>query len=133
MPATSLKDETLRAAGIRRGMAVPRHWQGQSRAVDVFDAKADALAVLDAAGAPVATVQIVAEAPAWYHPGRSGTIQMGPQNKLATFGEIHPRVLAAMDVKGPLVGFEIVLSTPFRRPRRRARRARRSMSPTSWR
>jgi phenylalanyl-tRNA synthetase beta chain len=105
-----MKDETLRAAGIRRGLAVPRHWQGQARAVDAFDAKADALAVLEAAGAPVSTVQVVAEAPAWYHPGRSGTIQMGPQNKLATFGELHPRVLAAMDVKGPLVGFEIVLN-----------------------
>jgi phenylalanyl-tRNA synthetase beta chain len=105
-----MKDETLRAGGIRRGLAVPRQWQGQSRPVDVFDAKADALAVLDAAGAAVASLQIVAEAPAWYHPGRSGTIQMGPQNKLATFGEIHPRVLAAMDVKGPLVGFEVVLS-----------------------
>jgi phenylalanyl-tRNA synthetase beta chain len=105
-----MKDETLRASGIRRGMAVPRQWQGGSRPVDVFDAKADALAVLDAAGAPVASMQVVADAPAWYHPGRSGTIQMGPQNKLATFGEIHPRVLAAMDVKGPLVGFEVVLS-----------------------
>ncbi len=105
-----MKDETLRASGIRRGQAVPRQWQGGSRPVDAFDAKADALAVLEAAGAPVATMQIVAGAPAWYHPGRSGTIQMGPPNKLATFGEIHPRVLAAMDVRGPLVGFEIVLS-----------------------
>ena len=105
-----MKDETLRAGGIRRGLAVPRQWQGGSRPVDVFDAKADALAVLDAAGAQVSTLQIVAVGPAWYHPGRSGTIQMGPQNKLATFGEIHPRVLAAMDVRGPLVGFEVVLS-----------------------
>ena len=104
------QDETLRASGIRRGQAVVRNWQGGARAVDAFDAKADALAVLEAAGAPVATVQIVAGAPSWYHPGRSGTIQMGPQNKLAYFGEIHPRVLAAMDVKGPVVGFEIVLN-----------------------
>ena len=104
------QDETLRAGGIRRGQAVVRNWQGGARAVDAFDAKADALAVLEAAGAPVATVQIVAGAPSWYHPGRSGTIQMGPQNKLAYFGEIHPRVLAAMDVKGPVVGFEIVLN-----------------------
>ena len=57
-----------------------------------------------------ASLQIVAGAPAWYHPGRSGTIQMGPQNKLAYFGEVHPRVLAAMDVKGPLVAFEVVLN-----------------------
>ena len=104
------QDETLRAGGIRRGAAVPRNWQGGARAVDAFDAKADALAVLEAAGAPAASVQIVAGAPAWYHPGRSGTIQMGPQNKLAHFGEIHPRVLAAMDVKGPVVAFEVVLN-----------------------
>jgi len=56
------------------------------------------------------TVQVVAEAPSWYHPGRSGTIQMGPQNKLATFGEIHPRILSDMDVKGPLVAFEVNLT-----------------------
>jgi phenylalanyl-tRNA synthetase beta chain len=105
------EDETLRASGIRRGLAVPRNWQGSQRPVDVFDAKADALSVLEATGAPVATAQVTADAPPWFHPGRSGTIQMGPKNKLAAFGEIHPRVLAAMDVKGPLVGFEVVLDT----------------------
>ncbi|MDO8352656.1 MAG: phenylalanine--tRNA ligase subunit beta, partial [Aestuariivirga sp.] len=104
------QDETLRAAGVRRGQSISRNWQGGARLVDAFDAKADALAVLDAAGAATATLQVVAGAPAWYHPGRSGTIQMGPQNKLAYFGEIHPRVLAAMDVKGPLVAFEVVLN-----------------------
>jgi phenylalanyl-tRNA synthetase beta chain len=103
-------DETLRACGVRRGAAVPRSWSGDARAVDAFDAKADALSVLEAAGAPVASLQVVAGAPSWYHPGRSGTIQMGPQNKLAYFGEIHPRVLSAMDVKGPLVAFEVVLN-----------------------
>ena len=66
--------------------------------------------MLEAAGAPVASLQIVAGGPSWFHPGRSGTIQMGPQNKLGFFGEIHPRVLAAMDVKGPLVAFELVLN-----------------------
>ncbi len=104
------QDETLRAAGIRRGAAVPRNWQGGARASDAFDAKADALAVLDAAGATVASIQVVAGAPPWYHPGRSGTLQMGPQNKLGHFGEIHPRILGDMDVKGPLAGFEINLS-----------------------
>lgn len=103
-------DETLRAAGIRQGEAVSRQWQGGVRAVDAFDAKADALAALEAAGAAVTSLQVVAGAPAWFHPGRSGTVQMGPQNKLAWFGEIHPRVLAAMDVKGPLVAFELVLN-----------------------
>ncbi len=103
-------DETLRAAGIRRGSAVSRNWQGDARAVDAFDAKADALAILEASGAATNSLQIVSGAPAWFHPGRSGTIQMGPQNKLAYFGEVHPRVLAAMDVKGPLVAFEVVLN-----------------------
>jgi len=80
----------LAGRGIRRGQAVSRNWQGDMRVVDAFDAKSDALAVLEAAGAPVATVQIVQGAPAWYHPGRSGTIQMGPQNKLAYFGIYTP-------------------------------------------
>jgi phenylalanyl-tRNA synthetase beta chain len=66
--------------------------------------------VLEAAGAAVGSLQVVAGAPAWFHPGRSGTIQMGPQNKLGFFGELHPRVLAAMDVKGPLVAFELILN-----------------------
>jgi phenylalanyl-tRNA synthetase beta chain len=104
------EDETLRASGIRRGDRVPRNWQGGARPVDAFDAKADALAVLEAAGAAVTTMQVVAEAPSWYHPGRSGTIQMGPQNKIATFGEVHPRVLAELDVKGPLIAFEVILN-----------------------
>ncbi|WP_395688584.1 phenylalanine--tRNA ligase subunit beta [Aestuariivirga sp.] len=105
------QDETLRAAGIRRGAFTGRNVHGGARAVDAFDAKADALAVLEAAGAAVSTLQVVAGGPEWFHPGRCGTIQMGPQNKLGFFGELHPRVLAAMDVKGPLVGFEIVLNT----------------------
>jgi phenylalanyl-tRNA synthetase beta chain len=102
------QDETLRAAGIRRGSFMPRNVQGPTRNVDIFDVKADVLAVLDVCG--VATPQIVSGAPAWFHPGRSGTLQMGPQNKIAFFGEIHPRVLSAMDVKGPLVAFEIILN-----------------------
>ena len=102
------QDETLRAAGIRRGNFTPRNVQGGARNVDVFDVKADVLAVLEVCG--VATPQIVSGAPAWFHPGRSGTLQMGPQNKIAFFGEIHPRVLSAMDVKGPLVAFEIILN-----------------------
>jgi phenylalanyl-tRNA synthetase beta chain len=103
-------DETLRAAGVRQGEATSRQWQGGLRSVDAFDAKADALAALEAAGAAISSLQVVAGAPSWFHPGRSGTIQMGPQNKLAWFGEVHPRVLAAMDVKGPLIAFELVLN-----------------------
>jgi phenylalanyl-tRNA synthetase beta chain len=102
------ENETLRAAGIRRGAAVSRNVHEAARTVDTFDVKADVLAVLEACG--IAAPQIVSGAPAWFHPGRSGTIQMGPQNKIAYFGEIHPRVLNAMDVKGPLVAFEIILN-----------------------
>ena len=67
MPATGRQDETLRAAGVRRGAAGPRHWQAEARAVDVFDAKADALAVLDAAARTCRQLsQIVAGGPPWY-------------------------------------------------------------------
>jgi phenylalanyl-tRNA synthetase beta chain len=104
------QDETLRAAGVRRGRTAERHWTGIARAVDCFDAKADLIAALDAAGAPVASLQIAAEAPVWYHPGRSGTLQLGPQNRLGWFGELHPRICALFGVKAPLVGFELVLN-----------------------
>ncbi len=103
------QDETLRAAGIRRGQAVQRNWTGSARPVDVFHAKADALDALAATSAPVASLQVVQGAPDWFHPGRSGTLQLGPKNQLAWFGEVHPRVLDAMDVRGPMVAFEIVL------------------------
>jgi phenylalanyl-tRNA synthetase beta chain len=105
-----LEDETLRAAGIRQGASAPKQWLGGARAVDAFDVKADVLAVLEACGMSAASLQVVQSAPEWYHPGRSGTIQMGPQNKLATFGEIHPKILKEMDVKGPMVAFEIILN-----------------------
>ncbi len=99
-------DQTLALTGVRRG-ASPRNWYDAARAVDAFDAKADALAALEAAGAPVASLQVTDDAPTWYHPGRSGTLRMGPKMVLAHFGELHPRVLDALDVKGPLAGFEV--------------------------
>ncbi len=104
------EDETLNAAGIRRGNTGSRHWEQASRAVHAFGAKADALATLEAAGAPVQSLQVVQGAPGWFHPGRSGTIQLGPKNQLGWFGEIHPRILNRLDVKGPLVAFEVVLN-----------------------
>jgi phenylalanyl-tRNA synthetase beta chain len=115
-------DETLRAAGIRRGTQTARNVQGGVRNVDVFDVKADVLAVIEACG--IASAQIASGAPAWFHPGRSGTVQMGPKNHLAYFGEIHPRILSAMDVKGPLVAFEIILNAlPAARAKTAARAA----------
>jgi phenylalanyl-tRNA synthetase beta chain len=103
------EDETLRAAGVRRGQSGARHWAERPRAVDLYDAKADLMAALEAAGAPVNSVQVVQGGPDWFHPGRSGTVQLGPKNQLGWFGEVHPKVLREMDVKGPLVAFEMVI------------------------
>jgi len=98
------------ACGLRSGRSGRRNWAEPSRPVDAFDAKADALAALAAAGAPTDKLQTVIDAaPGWYHPGRSGTLNLGPKTVLAAFGEIHPGVLAKMDVKGPVVGFEVYL------------------------
>ncbi len=101
-------DQHLQAAGLLVGAAAQRDPHGSRRMVDVFDAKADAEAVLAALGAP-ARVQITRKVADWWHPGRSGVIGLGP-NTLATFGEIHPRVLQAMDVKGPAVAFTILIA-----------------------
>jgi len=105
-------DQFMAATGLRRGLARPtgagRHWQGTA-AADIYDIKADAMAVLAAVGAPMAGIQVVQGGPAWFHPGRSGTFQMGPQTVFGAFGELHPRVLEALDVKGPVLAFEILL------------------------
>ncbi|HEX9905703.1 MAG TPA: phenylalanine--tRNA ligase subunit beta, partial [Propylenella sp.] len=118
------EDESVSVAGIRRGMNGPRHWSAPRRPVDVFDAKADAIALLRAAGAQPERLQAVAEGPSWYHPGRVGSLTLGPKNRLAVFGELHPGVLAAMDVAGPLVAFEVDLDAiPAPRSARTARPA----------
>ena len=98
-------EQALQATGLLIGAAAPRDPYGSRRPVDVFDAKADAEAVLAALGAP-AKVQVSRKVAGWWHPGRSGVIGLGP-NVLATFGEVHPRVLAALDVKGPAVAFTV--------------------------
>jgi phenylalanyl-tRNA synthetase beta chain len=106
------EDQFIAAAGIRHGYAsskgIGRHWSGTVMA-DAFDAKADALAVLAAAGAPMQALQIVPGGAGWLHPGRSGTIQIGPQNILGYFGELHPRALEALRADGPLMAFELIL------------------------
>ncbi|WP_417319912.1 phenylalanine--tRNA ligase subunit beta [Emcibacter sp.] len=101
--------QSLVLAGIRRGQTGARHWADAPENVSTFHAKADAEAILRGAGAKIDNAQIVPEAPSWYHPGRSGAIRLGPKNVLAYFGELHPKVLKALDVKGPLVAFEILL------------------------
>jgi phenylalanyl-tRNA synthetase beta chain len=75
----------------------------------VFEAKADALALLAGLGVPVGGLQIVAEGPAWAHPGRSATLRFGPKGVIGGFGELHPRILKALDAKGPVAAFEIHL------------------------
>src|SRR6185437_6317187 len=99
------------AAGVRRGTAklegAGRSWAGNAGAVGVFDAKADAVAALEACGAPVDRLQIEAGAPSWYHPGRSGVIKLGPKVVLGHFGEFHPKTLEGLDVSGSLCGFEV--------------------------
>jgi phenylalanyl-tRNA synthetase beta chain len=101
-------DQHLQAAGLLIGAAAQRDPHGSRRMVDVFDAKADAEAILSALGAP-ARVQITRKVADWWHPGRSGVIGLGP-NVMASFGEVHPRVLQAMDVKGPAVAFTILIA-----------------------
>jgi len=118
-------DQFTAATGIRRALAkaggIGRHWSSAAAPVDAFDAKGDAFAALAAAGAPMQALQVVSGGPAWFHPGHSGTIQIGPQNVLGHFGELHPGVLDALGAEGPLVGFEVILEKipePKARPTR---------------
>ncbi len=123
-------DQVIVAAGIRAGNAGSRNWAEQLRAVDVFDAKADVMDILTQLGAPTGSAQITAEAPSWYHPGRSGRLQLGPKGILAVFGEIHPGILKALDVDGPMVGFEIYLDNiPLPKSNKGTARARLDLSP----
>lgn len=96
------------AAGVRYGATAKKHWLENGRAYDVFDAKADALAAIAAANGPWDSAQVTTDAPAYYHPGRSGVLRLG-KNVLACFGELHPAVLKAFDLKGRVVAFEVYL------------------------
>lgn len=97
-------EQHVQVAGILIGRTGPKDVHGEARAVDIYDAKADAEAVLSAIGAP-AKVQIMRGADAWWHPGRHGKICLGPKKVLGVFGELHPKVLREMDIKGPAVAF----------------------------
>ncbi|MEE9428979.1 MAG: phenylalanine--tRNA ligase subunit beta [Paracoccaceae bacterium] len=110
-------------AGLLIGQNQGREPHAGRRGVDVYDAKADAQAVLSAIGAP-AKAQVLRDAPDWWHPGRSGRIGLGPKKVLAVFGEVHPKVLAAMDVKGPAVAFTVFpAAVPFPRSKSATRAA----------
>jgi phenylalanyl-tRNA synthetase beta chain len=115
------------AAGIRTGRAAlgadGRHWRNKRGPVDVFDAKADLLALLETLGLSVGNLQIVAEPASWAHPGRGGRVQLGPKLILGWFGELHPRLVAERELGGPVVAFEADLDAlPL--PRKKATRTR---------
>ncbi|NRB02481.1 MAG: phenylalanine--tRNA ligase subunit beta [Rhodobacteraceae bacterium] len=99
-------EEHLLVSGVLIGNTGPKDVHGQSRPVSVFDVKSDAEAVLAAMGAP-AKVQILRGAQSWWHPGRHGKICLGPKKVLGVFGELHPKVLSAMDIRGPAMAFTL--------------------------
>ncbi len=107
-------DQYLSAAGVRAGTArltgAGRHWDGKADAAGIFDVKADVFSILAALGVDPAKAQITRDAPAWYHPGRSGTLRLGPKVILAHFGEVHPGTLKTLDVEAPVAAFEIFLN-----------------------
>ena len=107
-------DERASLAIVLAGQKEPRGWDqrsngGKARAFDAFDAKAEALALLAEAGAPVDKLQVSGEAGAQFHPGQSATLRLGPKTVLARFGALHPRTLAAFDVEGPVAAVELFL------------------------
>jgi len=100
------EEQHMQISGVLIGRTGPKDVHGESRNVDVYDVKADAEAVLAAIGAP-AKVQIMRGAGPWWHPGRHGKICLGPKKVLGIFGELHPKVLREMDIKGPAMAFTI--------------------------
>jgi phenylalanyl-tRNA synthetase beta chain len=102
------KGQALVAAGLRAGSTGPKHWRKAARAVDLYDVKADAHAALAAMGVPAESLQSAADPPPWYHPGRAASLRQGPK-LLGHFGELHPAVLDALDVRPPVAGFEVFL------------------------
>ncbi len=110
--------QRLMAAGLRAG-ATPRNWLAPTRPVDAIDAKADLWSAMAAIGVPLDGLTLTQDAPAFYHPGRSATVRQGPKTVLGRFGELHPRVLAALDVTGPVAVFELDLDAVGDPKRRR--------------
>ncbi|HEY8194191.1 MAG TPA: phenylalanine--tRNA ligase subunit beta [Hyphomicrobium sp.] len=107
------EDQYLSAAAVRAGTArlggAGRHWDDTAKAAGVFDVKADVFAALTALGFDASKAQITRDCPPWYHPGRSGTLRLGPKTVLAYFGDVHPAILKALDVEAPVAAFEIFL------------------------
>ncbi len=105
----------------------PKRWDGQ-KSDDLFALKADLMSLLDQLGAPVASLQVAqGSAAAWWHPGRSARLQLGPKAVLAEFGALHPAALAALDAEGPIYGFEIWLEA-VPEPKRKAIKTRAALT-----
>ncbi len=103
-------DERLTLGVVLAGERTGRSWQsGKAQGFDAFDAKAEAMALLEAAGAPVGNLMVMGEAGSQYHPGQSATLRLGPKNVLARFGTLHPSVAKQFDLEGAVVAVEIDL------------------------
>jgi len=116
------EDQVMAAAGVRVGASAlagsGRHWAGAAPQAGVFEAKADVMALLAELGLDAAKAQVMREAPAWFHPGRSGSLKLGPKVVLAHFGELHPDTLRALDAAGPVAAFEAFLDALPRQRRK---------------
>ncbi|MCB1510821.1 MAG: phenylalanine--tRNA ligase subunit beta, partial [Hyphomicrobiaceae bacterium] len=126
--------QLLLASGVRMGtqtlMGSGRHWDGHAQNAGPFDVKADVTTVLGLLGIDTARAQVTRDAPAWFHPGRSGTLRLGPKLVLAHFGELHPETLRLLDIDGSAAGFEIFLSALP--PEKRKARARAPLSVSEF-
>lgn len=108
--AGGASDEKLSLAVVLAGEKTARGWAtGKARSFDAFDAKAEALALLAEAGAPVDNLQVMGEAGAQFHPGQSATLRLGPKTILARFGMLHPATAKAFDLSGPVAVVELFL------------------------
>ncbi len=102
--------EYLTAGIVLAGERGARGWaSGKAQSFDAYDAKAEAIALLDAAGAPVENLQVLGDAGAQYHPGQSGTLRLGPKTVLASFGMLHPATAKAFDLSGAVAVCEVYL------------------------
>jgi phenylalanyl-tRNA synthetase beta chain len=107
------QDQYVAASGVRFGRVAldgeGRDWQGNAPEANVFLAKADVVAALTSLGIDQSSLTVAAEAPAWFHPGRSGTLKLGPKMTLGVFGELHPELLTGLGIDAPISAFELYL------------------------
>ena len=116
--ADAPQGQRLDEAGLRSG-STPRSWLAPSRAVDAMDAKADLWAAMVAVGVPLDALMVTAEAPGFFHPGRSGLVRQGPKTVLGYFGELHPRLIRSLDLPAPIAAFALNLDAVADPKRRR--------------